>query len=358
MFNLKPTLQTLFELQWSRKLADYVTDLSWSNRDYLAASSGIGEVLLWNFNTEEVNLILSPEDTQEKSIDCLQFSADGQFLAAAGQEGKVRIWQILPELQLLNHWGKEGQWIEQLAWHPTQNLLAFSIGRYVQIVDIFAEEIIVTLPFESSSVLAIAWYPSGERLAIAGNGGIKIWKNNSWDEEPIVLEMPAACTAIAWSNQGEYLAASCLDNTVLVWRFPEDNPWRMVGFEGKIRQLAWSTIPSGIAPLLAVACQNTIVVWKKQKTDKEGWLSRTLIHHEAVIKNVVFQPNTLLLASVGTDGLLLFWKKAEQLTQSLEGVSTEFSRLIWHPLGKKLALGGANGELLILTQSTRGKGFG
>ncbi|MEA5536355.1 hypothetical protein [Crocosphaera sp. XPORK-15E] len=170
--------------------------------------------------------------------------------------------------------------------------------------------------------------------------------------------MAAACTGITWSHNGEYLAASCLDNTVLVWRWQEEIPWRMSGFGGKIRRLAWSNITSGIAPLLAVACLEEIIVWKKEKNDEEGWLSWGLIAQEDIITDLGFQPNSLLLGSVGEDGQLLLWKKAKQLSQRLEGVSAGFSSLAWHPLGLKLAAGGQNGELLILAKSYRGRGFG
>lgn len=358
MFNLNANQTRFFEAEWTGNLSDYITALVWSTNDYLAASSGAGEVLLWNGDAQKTTLILSPEETKEQSIDCLSFSADGQFLVAAGQEGMVRIWQIIPQIQLINSLGKTGQWIDHLTWHPQENLFAFSMGRYVQVFDLMAKTSLVTLPFESSSVLGIAWHPLGRYLAIAGNGGIKIWKTYQWKQEPIFLETFAACTAIAWSNEGEYLAASCLDNTVLLWRFGEENPWQMTGFGGKIRRLAWSSIKSGMAPLLAVACQERIIVWKKQKTDQEGWLSRALIFHEDIIRDIAFQPNSLLLASVDEDGQFLLWQKAKQLSQSLQGTSTGFSCLSWHPLGQKLAAGGENGELLVSTQSSRGKGFG
>ncbi|EAZ94282.1 WD40 repeat domain-containing protein [Crocosphaera chwakensis] len=355
MSGLKTHLSPLFELQWTGQLSDYVTDLAWSNSDYLAASSGSGEVFLWNLKTEEPRLVLSPQET---SIDCLEFSHDGQFLAAAGQEGKVKIWTIKPHIELINSWGKQGQWIDHLAWHPTKNQLAFSLGRYVQVVDVVAEEIIATLPFETSSVLGMSWHPSGENLAVAGNGGVKIWNANQWNDDPIVVEMAAACTAIAWSKDGDYLAASCLDNTVLVWRWQDEIPWRMTGFGGKIRHVTWSNIKSEIAPLLAVSCLEEIVVWKKEKNDEDGWLSWGLIGHEDMITDIGFQPNSLLLASVGENGELLLWQKAKQLGQRSQETLEEFSRLEWHPSGENLAIGGQKGGLFILKKSYRGRGFG
>jgi WD40 repeat protein len=32
-----------------------------------------------------------------QSIDCLAFSKDGEFLAAGGQDGRMKIWQMHPD---------------------------------------------------------------------------------------------------------------------------------------------------------------------------------------------------------------------------------------------------------------------
>jgi len=71
-----------------------------------------------------------------------------------------------------------------------------------------------------------------------------------------------------------------------------------------------------------------------------------------------FHPQSLLLASAADDGWLCLWTKAKQVGQILEGARGGFSCLAWSKDGKQLAAGGQDGELIIWSQSKRGKGFG
>jgi WD40 repeat protein len=98
VFGVTATRAKLYLQQWTGQLSEYITALSWSIQGYLAACSAGGEVMFWRSSTQSPSLILTPVLTPEPSIDCLQFSADGQFLAAGGQDGQIRIWQMSPQL--------------------------------------------------------------------------------------------------------------------------------------------------------------------------------------------------------------------------------------------------------------------
>jgi hypothetical protein len=54
---------------------------------------------------------------------------------------------------------------------------------------------------------------------------------------------------------------------------------------------------------------------------------------------------------------LCLWTKAEQVGQILEGAPGGFSGFAWDRDGQRLAAGGQNGELIICSESQRGKGF-
>ncbi|MEL7078211.1 MAG: hypothetical protein AAGM46_20110 [Cyanobacteria bacterium J06582_2] len=354
--------KVLFQQQWQGSLTEYVTAVAWSPNGLLAASSAAGEVALW----QDGNLInLLPAGVA--SIDCLSFSADGKFLAAGGQDGKVRIWSTIPtfkqgrkqeqEVKLITTLDNAPSWVDKLAWSPTCNHLAFSLGRYVQIWDADAQTVIATLPFTNSSVLDLAWRPNGESIAIAGNGGVKVWSTIDWNDDPYLIDMPSASMVTAWSGDSKYIASGNFDNTITVLEYGSPHPWTMRGFPGKISNLTWSQRRSSNAPLLAASSVEGIAVWKKEADDEDGWNANVLTLHDRKIQALLFHPHSLLLASAADDGWLGLWTKAKQVGQILEGAKDGFSCLAWSQDGKQLAAGGQNGELIVWSESKRGKGF-
>jgi WD40 repeat protein len=347
---LTPTWQTL--------LADYVTAIAWlPDGSRLAACSAAGEVVLFDAKT---GASVTLRGKQGSSVDAIAFSADGQFLAAGGQDGAVRIWQMAGDLPtLVTELENSRVWVDCLRWHPNRPELAVGLGRYVQVWDAVAQTVVTTLNFEASSVLDLAWHPSGEFLVLAGNQSVKTWRREAWDDDPQVRETGGASGAIAISADGQYLASGNNDRTLLVWEWHNPYPWQMQGFPGKVRQLAWSTVKAQEgAPLLASASAEGVVVWAKAASDDQGWTSQVLDLHSGAVRAIAFQPQSTLLASAAEDGWVCLWQKANQAAQILEGAADGFSTLAWSPQGKYLAAGGCGGELLVWGQALAGRGFG
>ncbi len=91
MFGVGTKGKVLFQQHWQGSLSEYVTAVAWSPDGLLAASSAAGEMVVW-----QDGKLVSLLSAGVASIDCLAFSADGKFLAAGGQDGKVRVWSIPP----------------------------------------------------------------------------------------------------------------------------------------------------------------------------------------------------------------------------------------------------------------------
>ncbi len=355
--------RTALTLLWQTTLQDYVTAVAWCpTGKRLAASSAAGEVVLYAPKSGKATVL---QTAKGESVDAIAISADGRFLAAGGQSGTVWIWQLqgddsdgpadLAPITTLPH---ARTWIDCLQWHPRLPLLAFSLGRYAQVWDAAAQTVVTTLSFDSSSVLDMAWHPSGELLSLGGNQSIKTWQRSDWDDDPEVREIGGASGSIAWSPDGIYLASGNNDRSVMVWPPDGDYPWRMTGFPGKVRQLAWSRpLTNSDAPLLASVCGEGIVVWRKAADSKEGWIPQVLDPHDGAVRGLAFQPDKLLLATAAEDGRLCLWSKGSRLAQVLTGVSAGFSCLGWSPQGSALAAGGSQGELIVWVGSMAGQGF-
>ena len=343
----KLSIKKQLKLTEKHQLSEYITDLAWSSAGNLAIITAAGEVAIWR--EKNLNLLTSPDSY---GLSCVGFSHDGQYLAVAGQKGEVQIWQdaekYFKQVAALNH---QKAWIDSLAWHPTENFLAFAVNRQILIWNANIQTIITTLDFADSSVFNLAWHPQGNLLAASGHGGVKIWHSGDWMKKPVLLQVPGASLDCAWSSDGTYLASGNLDRTISLLHWEHPPPWLMQGFPEKVSQVTWSK--DNVQPLLAAACQEGISIWQYEQNKWRSYI----LQHDKTVKAIAFAPNSSLLASAGDDGYIKLWQ-GKKTTQSLHKANNGFSCLAWHPQGKYLAAGGQNGELIIWQQSTSGKGFG
>jgi WD40 repeat protein len=359
----KPKIQEVFKQKpyWQGKLGEYVTTIAWSpDGKLLAAASAAGEVVLYRELTKQLVTLQAANDT---SVDCVSFSADGRWLATAGQDAKINIWDVTLSSSVPTHTLDQGDdWIDQLVWHPTRSQFAFSLGKYVQVWSMETQDIVTTVSFENSSVLALNWHPSGQWLTVGGYQGIKLWNADDWYEDPITFELPTATGLMAWDKAGQYLTANTLDKNVLVLEWLGTNfdgsPWRMQGFPGKIRALDWSSVqPQDLAPILVTCSSSEVVAWRRDLDPDIGWDGEVLQGHVGNVNAIAFQPGSQLLASAGNDGRISLWKSAAHWVQALQNSRSPISCLQWQPQGQRLAVGNEQGDLTIWAESTQAMGF-
>jgi WD40 repeat protein len=358
VFSIAAKDQNNFTPQWQAELSDYVTKLAWSpDGKILAASSAAGEVVVFP-QDGSVRSVLLTAGTQ--SIDALTISHDAQYLAAGGQDGQIHIWQRQGDrYSRVTTLHNAPAWVDQMAWSPTRTLLAFSLGKYVQVWDARNGKVVTTLHFGHSSILGMTWHPDGDRLTVSGYQGLKIWDAKDWDDDPYVVEIGSVSVAIAWSPDGKYFAAGNMDRSITVMEWDNPYPWIMQGFPGKVSHLAWSEqLKQGKFPIFAAASIEGIVLWEKDANETIGWNSRLVGAHDGKVMDISFQPGTSLLATAGEDGCLFLWTKAQRLTQRIAGVNKGFSCVAWHPSGTFLAAGGQAGEISVWQGHPRGQGFG
>ncbi len=376
---------------WTVSLNDYITAIAWSNErsnksanesDLLAIASASGEVQVGS-NSKDLR-ILHLESNQ--SVDALEFSSN--WLAAAGQEGKINLWNLKENIENLTDRSAKlptmsldrgSAWIDRLAWQPPQKIsngislqsakesanFAFNLGKFVQVWSV-DRDIVTTVDFENSSVQALAWHPDGNLLAVGGYQGVKIWNATDWDNDPYILPVPTAISAIAWNALGDCLIVATTDETVIFLNYTDLNsqagdtnslfelsPFQLSGFPSKIKAISWAD--SG--DTFAVASGTEISVWQPHINPNNGWEAEIFNQHLGKVNALEFKPQTKILASADVNGKILLSKGGKNI-QTLNA-NAEVTCLKWHPQGHKLAAGTEQGQVSVwdLPKKSSTKGF-
>jgi WD40 repeat protein len=361
---LAENFRSELDLEWQGRLNDLVTDLAWSPSDNSwAASSAAGEVV-WNAGLGDLVGLKSADD---RSIGRLAFSGDGRWLAAGGQAGQLFIWERSPHQDRETSFAPStyanqppapmaidsppqlvkiieiDRWIEHLAWHPIEPLLAISYGAQIKIWDVRTTIEMVTWQFDKSSIFDLQWHPNGSSLAVAGYKGVQIWSPEDTHAPVRTLKVDTATTNIAWTQDGRYLAAANLDRTLTIvdWQHPDD-PWILQGFLGKIRHLSW--LRGSTLPCLVVASGTDITRWELN-VNTSDWSGRLLEGHQSTIEALTVHSQSPIAISGDTDGYTCLWSGTGEIEQILTNIVSGITILKGDPHGTFLAIGSHSGSI-------------
>ena len=310
------------------------------------------------FNTEQTILSVSrplPETAEEtwrfqnylegheSRVNAVAISPDGEFLASAGQEGKVLLWNLSEERVLMTLPVSETP-ANALVFSPDSILAVGDQDGVVCLFTIPEGEIFRCLEAHPGQVRSLAFSPDGKQLAVAAQSVVRVWRLE--DDFIHVREYPypgGAVETIAYSPDGELLAAA-VDTQIWVRQMSNDGVIaRLDGQEGNIFDLAFS--PDGQF-LASGSMGESVLVWKIQPSGDtwrfDYW--NTLVQNEWV-HAVAFSPDSRLLATGLFDSSIVLWSLSDgQYYQTLRRTSQDqVIDLAFSPDGSQLASGTMRG---------------
>lgn len=254
-------------------------------------------------------------DRQDGRIHELAISPEGDLLAAAGDDGAVRVFDL--ETGLSRDLASSLRTFA-LAFSPDGDKLV-SAGTDegdVRLWDIRTGSLRRTLtgdscpPFEHRSggwdtVYAAAFDPMRRTLATTdGEGLVRIWDEGSGACLHQERGHDDAANALAFGPRGELLASGSNDGTVLLWDVSRglERGQRLPAHDGRV--LSLDIDPAG-RTLASSGSDGRVRLW--DLTASPVTPRAELDGGEGSVESVAFSPDGRRVAAAGSDGLVRFW---------------------------------------------------
>jgi WD40 repeat protein len=300
------------------------------------------------------------------------WSSDGKYIASAGADGVVRVWDATT-LETVRTYTMHVGWfypnvrlrpyIYTIAWSPTESQIASAgTGNMLHIWDAFTDfKHIYSHPepfFHFPSVRALAWSPDGRRIAsICSSDGANFRQKivHIWDvkggQELLSYAMPtglslrtgllsaalANASPLAWSPDGRYIASSCGDVAIHIWEAStgrQITTWRVRS--GLVLAVAWSSDSERLAAASAAGPKSAVSLWSMHRKE----LILTYHGHTSDVRAVAWSPDGKCIASGGHDKVVRIWDAATGGTLDTRSHHASWiTTVAWSPDGTRIASG-------------------
>lgn len=265
------------------------------------------------------------------SVAAVAFSPDDRYLASAGDDRTVRLWELSSGNEARALKGHVGP-VRSVTFSPHGRYLASgSDDATVKIWDVTTGAEVRTLKGHRDSVVAVTFSPDGHYLASGSRDeSVKLWDATKGEEIRTIRGNSEPIFALSFSPDSQYLAWASNATTVRVLSLATGQEARSLSRPARwIRRLPIVPIPSPLpVPNLGLTAL-------------------------PAIPSIAFSPDGRYLASGGFDKAIRVWEVATgREVKKLEGHQQVVASLAFNPDGRYLASGSRDKTIRVWEVST------
>ncbi len=281
-------------------------------------------------------------------LHALAMSPSGDFIATAGTDGVVKLWDGHTGALRARFVGHSGV-IDGLGFSPSsQHLISAGHDRTVRLWDVRTEQNVAVLRGHSNSVFTAAFAPSGaEAVTASYDKTARIWDVRSGTPVAILQGHTRPIASAVFSPDGTRIATAGYDYTARLWSWPSGEPLAvMTGHRHVVNCVAFSPDGERIATSSTDA---DVRLWDGHT----GQLLNVLSGHRGPVFTLSFSSDGRRLVTGGDDGTLRSWDVATGAP--LRTVPGHGGDLVWTefaPDGSLLVSTGTEGETYLRDPET------
>jgi WD40 repeat protein len=180
----------------------------------LSAARPPDKVQVWK---RDGSTVLPPTDVSTGPALPFDFSPDGKWLALACPGRRIRVL-AMPKLSTAHEW-TDWSYAVMLRYSPDSTRLAVRRGDQIEIRDAASGKVVRPIAF-SPFVFRLAWSPDGQFLAAASHDRkVYVWRTDTGALHTMLAGHAAPVVDVHFHPKGRLLASTAWDGTTRLWDY-------------------------------------------------------------------------------------------------------------------------------------------
>lgn len=335
------------QLKLRRKGASNAVALSQSGT-YFAYAGQDGKAFVQGLNDAAPRIML---EGHKRRINDLEFGKDANFIATAGFDNVVGLWNLkkLEAQALCGHKGR----IRQVSLHPSRSLIASaSNDGTVRVWDRDSGKPISKFSDNDGWALSVIFSPDGRWMAYADQrGNISVRETTDWRLVTKLQSTSDNLISIAFNSDASELAVAGVDGVAEVWRVATRTlKGSLKGYSEKLWRIA---LVSGGKAWATADWGGNVRLWDVETLRHQA----TFDAHDHWVTDVSFSAQRPLMITGSEDHYIRLWniEDAKPSLSTLRDHDEEVLRASYSADGRVFATASRDKTVIVYSQKSSGR---
>jgi WD40 repeat protein len=329
-----------------------ITALAISTRQtqLLAAAESAGLIEVWDaISKRSVARFVS----RSSGISSLAFSPDGKYLASAGFDNTLDLWNLALRTNAWHRTTFTGVPVQTLAFASDSTVLVSGGGEMgnALVWDLKTGGSLQPFPqVHTAWTWTIAFSPDGRTMATSGNDSrVVLWDFSKHRQIGPSLEMKNPVSTVTFFNDGRRVAAACADGAIRICDI--QHPEHIEPLRGHLKAALSLALANNGQVLVSGGADGIVRTWNLEQRPQEAILKG----HWGWVSELAFSADGqfLAIADYHANAIKIWDVKKRQFGQDFPGHTNFTFSMSFSPDGKLFATGGSDLKVRLWDLSNR-----